>query len=109
MLLIRIFNHRSNNSPWNSALLWIVPAKVEGVWHLVNGELALTQKFQIVSGTLNNGNSQTPIVNGKLRGDQISFNAGDAHYTGRVNGKVIEGVVTIQGKNNSWRATLSGN
>lgn len=94
---------------WYRALFWIVPAKVEGVWRLANGELALTQEFQMISGTIKNGGSNTPIENGRLRGDQISFDAGDAHYTGRVNGKVIEGVVTVQGKNSTWRATLSGN
>ncbi len=94
---------------WYRAFLWIVPAKVEGVWRVAKGELALTQEFQMISGTINNGGSNTTIENGRLRGDQISFDAGDTHYTGRVTGNVIEGVVTIMGTNSTWRATLSGN
>ncbi|MFC1485839.1 class I SAM-dependent methyltransferase, partial [Candidatus Latescibacterota bacterium] len=94
---------------WRRAHLWIVPAKVEGNWRMANGELALTQEFQMISGTITNGGSNTTIENGKLYGDQISFDTGDAHYTGRVKGNVIEGVVTIVGTNSTWRATLSGN
>src|SRR5262245_26798757 len=39
---------------WCTALLWIVPAKVEGSWTLPQGELRLTQTFQKLSGTLGN-------------------------------------------------------
>ena len=68
-------------------MLWIVPAKVGGAWRLPQGELTLTQNFQMLSGTL----GSTPIANGKLRGDQVTFEAGDARYTGRVNGETIDG------------------
>ncbi|MGE3576871.1 MAG: cyclopropane-fatty-acyl-phospholipid synthase family protein, partial [Vicinamibacterales bacterium] len=37
---------------WCTALLWIVPAKVQGTWQTPQGELVLTQTFQKVSGTL---------------------------------------------------------
>jgi methyltransferase family protein len=71
---------------WCTALLWIVPAKAEGRWKTPQGELNIVQKFQMISGTL----GSTPI-NGKLLGDQITFTAGSMKYTGRVNGKAIEG------------------
>jgi SAM-dependent methyltransferase len=74
-----------------TALLWIVPAKVEGTWELPQGEMALTQTFQMVSGTLRSGNVSTPISNGRLNGDQISFTAVGNQYTGYVNGNVMEG------------------
>src|SRR5881628_2927533 len=67
---------------WCTALFWIVPAKVGGTWKLGQGDLKLTQKFQMVSGSL----GSVPIANGRLRGDEISFSAGGAKYTGRVNG-----------------------
>ena len=90
-----------------TALLWIVPAKVAGTWHLPQGDLTLKQTFQIISGTLKSGNRVTPITNGKLRGDQISFTADNAQYTGRVNGNAMEG--TIKGGSDSqWRATREG-
>ena len=38
------------------ALFWIVPAKVGGTWQLPQGELALKQTFQMISGTLKSGN-----------------------------------------------------
>ncbi len=37
-------------SSWCTALLWIVPAKVEGTWQTPQGELTLTQNFQMISG-----------------------------------------------------------
>jgi len=85
---------------WCTALLWIVPAKVEGTWRLPQGELKLTQSFQTVSGTLNN----TAISDGKLNGTEISFTAGGSRYTGRVNGNTIDGTAT-GGTNGQWRAT----
>jgi SAM-dependent methyltransferase len=87
-----------------TALLWIVPAKVAGTWQLPQGELALKQTFQMISGTIRSGNVSTPITNGRLRGDQISFTAGGAQYTGRVNGNVMEGNVK-GGTDSKWRAT----
>jgi SAM-dependent methyltransferase len=85
-----------------TAYLWIVPAKVEGTWQLAQGALTLNQSFQMVSGTLKSGSKSTPIANGKLKGDQITFNAGGALYTGRVSGNVMEGNVSTGG---SWKAT----
>jgi Methyltransferase domain len=91
---------------WCTAYLWIVPAKVEGTWQMPQGELALKQTFQMVSGTLKSGNASTPITNGKLSGDQISFTAGGNQYTGRVNGNVMEGKA---GSGGSWKAIRAGN
>src|SRR6187401_2925040 len=34
---------------WCTALLWIVPAKVEGTWQSPQGELTLKQQFQVLS------------------------------------------------------------
>ena len=90
---------------WCTAYLWIVPAKVEGTWQLPQGELALKQNFQMVSGTLKSGNVSTPITNGRLNGDQISFTAGGNQYTGRVNGTMMEGT---QGSGGSWKASRAG-
>ena len=91
-----------------TALLWIVPAKVGGTWQLSQGELALKQTFQMISGTLKSGNVSTPITNGRLRGDQISFTAGGAQYTGRVNGNAMEGTVK-GGSDSKWRASRGAN
>jgi precorrin-6B methylase 2 len=84
-----------------TAHLWIVPAKAEGKWRLPNGELTLTQAFQSVSGTLG-GN---PISDGTLRGDQITFNVGNARYTGRVNGGTLTGTVRNGSNSTPFTAT----
>ena len=95
-------------SGWCTALLWIVPAKVEGVWQLAPGEFTLKQNFQMISGTLKSGNNTTPLANGRLRGDQISFSVGGAQYTGSVNGNAIEGNVKSRGSNAKWSANRAG-
>ena len=94
-------------SNWCTAYLWIVPAKVGGIWNLPQGELTLKQTFQMVSGTLKSGNNTVQITNGKLNGDQITFTAGGAQYTGHVSGNSIEGTVK-GGSNGKWRATRAG-
>ncbi|RPI55203.1 MAG: methyltransferase domain-containing protein [Acidobacteria bacterium] len=71
-----------NCSSWCTALLWIVPAKVQGTWKTPQGNLTLTQEFQMLTGNL----SGTPITGGKMNGDQISFTVGGTTYNGRVNG-----------------------
>ena len=76
---------------WCTALHWIVPAKVEGAWRTPQGELALTQTFQNLSGTLRTGTNTVPITEGKMRGDEITFKAGNTTYTGKVNGNSIQG------------------
>jgi SAM-dependent methyltransferase len=85
-----------------TAYLWIVPAKVQGTWQIPQGELALKQEFQMISGTLKNGSNVIQIANGKLNGEQISFNAGGSLYTGRVNGNAMEGNISSGG---NWKAT----
>jgi Methyltransferase domain len=90
-----------------TALLWIVPAKVGGTWKMPQGELTLKQNFQMISGAFRSGNVATAITNGKLNGDQISFTAGKAQYTGRVNGNTMEGTVK-GGSDDKWSATRAG-
>jgi SAM-dependent methyltransferase len=73
---------------WCTALFWVVPAKVAGTWRMPQGDLTLTQQFQKVTGKL----GTTPVT-GRLRGDEITLEAGPVRYTGRVNGKTIEGTI----------------
>ena len=76
-------------SAWCTALLWIVPAKVNGRWRIGQDELLLTQNFQMLTGTLGG----REISDGRLHGDQIRFMVGAVEYTGRVAGDRIEGMV----------------
>lgn len=94
-------------SSWCTALFWIVPAKVEGVWQLGGGqELTLKQQFQNVTGSLKAGGNVVTIVSGKLRGDQITFSAGKEEYKGKVAGGAMEGSVS-GGSSSSWKASRS--
>jgi SAM-dependent methyltransferase len=86
------------------ALLWIVPARIAGVWALeageLSGELRIEQKFQGFTGTLHSGGSVMPI-HGRLRGNEINFTAGGVEYAGQVNGATIEGATKAGDK---WMA-----
>jgi SAM-dependent methyltransferase len=78
---------------WCTAHLFYVPAKVDGTWRLAEGELVLEQKFQTFTGALANGKNRTPIANGRLDGDRVSFTVGTTSYVGRVNGNTMTGDV----------------
>jgi precorrin-6B methylase 2 len=98
------FQAQDGCTSYCKAYLWIVPAKVEGTWTLGDGELALEQKYQMVTGMLKTGNVVAPITDGKLVADQITFTAGGTEYTGWVKGGTIEG--TSKGSTNAkWQAT----
>lgn len=94
---------------WCDALMWIVPAKVEGTWKMPQGDLVLTQTFQMLSGTLKTGSNSAPVTDGKLTGAQITFSAGGSKYMGTVNGNVIEGSVTTGQQSTKWKAVRAGN
>jgi SAM-dependent methyltransferase len=88
-------------SAWCTVLLYIVPANAAGAWQLPQGMLTLEQQAVSLTGSL----GATPIADGKVLADQITFTAGDARYTGRVNGDTIEGTVVAAGNETPWRAT----
>ena len=88
---------------WCTAHLFYVPAKVGGTWQLASGQLTIKQSFQKITGTLSNSGKSTPIE-GSLNGEQISFTAGGATYTGRVDGNAMSGEVK-GGANGKWGAT----
>lgn len=90
-----------------TAYLWIVPAKVEGIWKSGNDEIKLAQEYQYVQGSYNRGGKLSNVQLGKLRGDEISFTAGDGRYAGKVSGNRIEGTVTAGGRTSPWVATRS--
>jgi SAM-dependent methyltransferase len=87
---------------WCTAHLYVVPAKVGGTWKIGNEALTLRQVFQTVSGTLTSGRRTLPIAEGRLRGDRISFLAGNRRYEGRVIGDRIVGETGAAGE--SWTA-----
>jgi precorrin-6B methylase 2 len=91
-----------------TAHFWIVPAKVQGSWKLPDGELALKQEFQMLSGTLSAGGRTFAIANGRMRGDQIQFIANGTEYTGKVSGGLMEGTARGGSGSTRFQATRSG-
>jgi hypothetical protein len=74
---------------WCTAILYVVPAKIEGIWTMGTDKLTLAQKFTEVGGTL----GASAISGGKVLGTEVTFTAGDTKYTGTVSadGKSIKG------------------
>jgi SAM-dependent methyltransferase len=87
------------------ALLWIVPAKVDGDWSIeangTAGKLSLKQQFQTFSGTITKGDAVVPISDGRLAADELTFTAGGIAYSGKVRGDIIEGTTR---SGTTWQA-----
>jgi SAM-dependent methyltransferase len=93
---------------WNTALMWIIPAKVEGEWRMGSSVLTLQQDFQVLHGSLSYGAGSWLITNGKLYGELISFNINDTLYTGKVAGNLkIYGTMVSGGIKKEWSASRS--
>ena len=95
----------SDCSSWCEALLWIVPAKAAGTWKMANGTLTLTQKYQMIQGSITTDDGTHAIANTALKGAEISFIAGGFTYQGRVDGNTIVGTITTPSGQVPWRAT----
>jgi precorrin-6B methylase 2 len=94
---------------WCDALLWIVPAKVNGLWKLNQGQLELNQEFQMISGTLKTGKKKIKITDGKMNGNQITFTVDKDKYAGVVNGSSMNGTILSSRNNSKWNALRTRN
>ncbi len=90
-----------------TAHLWIVPAKVAGTWQMGQGELTLSQEFQMLGGSLKMGDKSVPLRDGRMRGEFIHFSAGGVDYAGRVSGNSMSGTIGGAG-GGTWTATRGG-
>ena len=72
-----------------TAYFWVVPAKVGGTHKLPQGQLTLKQEFQLLTGTLTS-EGKTFALEGKVRGEDVTFTAGGREYQGKMNGKRLE-------------------
>lgn len=98
----RVVVENADCESWCKAMLWIIPAKVAGDWKTNNGDLKLSQTYQMLTGTLSKGGAALPISEAKMTGPDIAFTAGGVRYTGKVEGDKISGK-TADGKD--WSAT----
>lgn len=87
---------------WCTAFKWVVPAKVGGTWSLGEGELKLTQTYQMLSGTITTNGKSLPISEARMDGTKITFTAGGQRYTGEVADGKMNGQTT---GGQSWSAT----
>jgi len=77
------------NTSWCTALLWIVPARVGGTHKLPQGEVTFKQRYQELSGNLVS-EGKAYALEGKVRGEEVTFTAGGREYRGRMNGRRFE-------------------
>lgn len=75
---------------WCDALLWIVPANVDGTWRLGDTTLTFNQQFQNVTGVL----GAQSVTDGRLSGRDIEFTVGDVRYSGTVDGNTMSGRIS---------------
>lgn len=87
------------------ALLWIVPAKVEGRWKTADGEVSFEQRYQMVTGSVRAGGSVESLTQGKVNGENIAFTAGGVEYNARISGGVMEGKAKGPGGEKPFKAT----
>ncbi len=113
----RVVSHQFTMGDWDadesadieyrSAYLWIVPAQVAGTWSFRDAggaqfSVALSQKYQKLSGDATMGANSNPIVGATLRGDEIRFAFNDDKgatrtLAGKVNGNEITGTLKTAG------------
>lgn len=87
-------------STYCTALLWIVPAKVQGKWDVGGQTLQLDQHYQKLSGRL----GSVPISDARLNGAEIAFTVNGVRYQGHVNGRTMSGQAAGQGNWSAKRA-----
>ncbi|MBN2243060.1 MAG: class I SAM-dependent methyltransferase [Acidobacteria bacterium] len=122
----RIVSHAFTMGEWEAdqtiheegrtAYLWIVPAKVDGIWEWREGSetvtLKLTQDFQKIEGELTVKGTAWPITNAELVGSHIEFAWGKQQYSGEVGSSGIRGKVQTINREIDWaaaRALQAGN
>ena len=95
-----------NWDSWYTALMWIIPAKVEGIWNLGSGILTISQEFQLIYGTLKTNDKTFIITEGRLNSDLITFTVNGATYSGKVTGETTMSGTLISGlTRREWIAT----
>lgn len=80
-------------SSYCTALLWIVPANVQGTWGIPGQKLELSQMYQKLQGKLIDGDNETLITDARLDGENIEFKVDGKHYVGKVDGDTIGGMI----------------
>ena len=88
-----------------TALLWIVPAQIEGDWTDSKTAFTLRQEFQAISGTATRNGQELAILDGRLSGRLLEFHTERSRYQGEVSGNTIRGTVITADQTHNWIAT----
>jgi len=88
-----------------TALLWIVPAQIEGDWTDSETAFTLRQEFQEISGTVTRNGQELAILDGRLSGRLLEFRTERSRYQGQVSGNTIRGTVITDDQTHNWIAT----
>jgi SAM-dependent methyltransferase len=92
----------------HTLFLWVIPADATGIWRARVGErdalLNVTQRYQVLAGTLALDGREEPLRGGRMTGDRVEFTAGTATFSGRLGGEVIEGRLQDGGASLPWTA-----
>lgn len=96
-------------------LLWIVPAKVAGVWqwtttngaHTDGYELTLRQEFQKLTGTLTRNGHEEALSTLRVVGDRLVFETAHRRFSGQVTDGTMNGLLTEGTHDFAWIATRS--
>lgn len=89
---------------WCEAMLYRVPANVNGSWKIGDDTLELHQEFLTVKGALiANGQTRT-IESGTVNVNDITFTVDGTTYTGKVAGNAITGTATAGGQERRFTA-----
>ena len=79
----------SCSSAYCTALFWVVPARVTGIHKLPEGEITITQEFQLIAGTMTTGGKSFPF-SGKVLGEDLTIRGDGREFRGRMNGRTLE-------------------
>lgn len=91
---------------WCTALLYIVPAQVDGLWRSESGTLRLVQQAQEVQGTWTGPTGEVQLRDVVVRGDRLSFRMGAVRIEARVTGAALQGTAHREGQAPAaWTAT----
>ena len=123
----RIVAHNFGINDWDAdevafhnetrALLWYVPANVEGRWSVQTGgrpgervTMNLVQQLQKIRGEMFFGNVARPIRHAELRGNRLAVTVSDPQgqllvFHGAADGQVMSGHLTSGGAVHAFRAT----
>jgi SAM-dependent methyltransferase len=85
---------------WCTALMWIVPARIAGVWRSGTDNFRIDQDFQRIR-VRQGRRSATDAV---LRGASIRFRFAGREYDGHIDGDTIAGTVRSNDRAKGWTA-----